>query len=219
MFTDPVNTYGIAFVRAGAVPNSDGQLPVEVYVDSTANIATQWTAISGTTMKFSAGTFSGVWVLWALPYKNGCVATNLLNDNTTQILSGTPSGAAIFAVPSAEHTRTIALAAGTTYANVPVAPGYNAISSGPTAAFTIDGLAGGHDGMIVYLKNLVAQQMILSNSDAGAAAGNKFIFPNAANISTSATVKKGTIALIYDKNLDSGNGAWTLLSDANIVYS
>ncbi len=219
-FQDPISTFAIAFIRAGAVPNNVGQYPVEIYTDNTTNIAAQ-IVVLGTGGAFTGGTFSGVSVRSWLPFANGCVVNNTNNDSTTQIISGTPSASWTGGTPGLTGETLILSTSGmvldTDNDNVAVVATVNRIT-GPSGDFVISGLAGGRDGMVVILKNETAHKMTLQNNDADSAAGNKFIFPNGDDITTNATDVAGSIALIYDQTLASGAGAWTTLNDSNIVY-
>ncbi len=67
--------------------------------------------------------------------------------------------------------------------------------SGPSAAFTISGLAGGYDGKIVTLYNSTAQNMTIANASASSSAANRILTLTGANITTTGT---GTVTLQYD---------------------
>jgi hypothetical protein len=67
--------------------------------------------------------------------------------------------------------------------------------TGPTAAFTITGIAGGQDGKIVFLYNTTAQNMTIANESASSSAANRILTMSGANESTTTT---GNVTLIYD---------------------
>jgi hypothetical protein len=73
--------------------------------------------------------------------------------------------------------------------------GYSFIRiAGPTAAFSLTGLSGGVDGKIVILYNTTAQNMTISNDNAGSAAGNRIYTLTGAALATTGT---GSITMIY----------------------
>ena len=67
--------------------------------------------------------------------------------------------------------------------------------TGPTAAFTITGLAGGTDGRIILLTNATTQIMTIANSNAGSLSANQIFTGNGANV---AIGSKGSIMLVYN---------------------
>ncbi len=66
--------------------------------------------------------------------------------------------------------------------------------TGPTAAFTINGIAGGYDGKIVILYNTTGSNMTIGNNASGTAA-NSILTLTGTAISTTGT---GCVTLIYD---------------------
>jgi hypothetical protein len=67
--------------------------------------------------------------------------------------------------------------------------------TGPNAAFSITGIAGGQDGKIVILYNTTAQNMTIANNNANSLAGNRIYTMTGLD---EATVGTGNITLIYD---------------------
>ncbi len=53
---------------------------------------------------------------------------------------------------------------------------------GPSAAFTIRGIAGGERGRLVFLRNTVAFNMTLANENAGSTAANRIITQTGADV-------------------------------------
>ncbi len=76
--------------------------------------------------------------------------------------------------------------------------------TGPTAAFTVTGVAGGVDGQILRIENTTAQNMTISHSSASSTAGNRIYSPSGSDV-----VLKGqnsSAELIYDAT----NTQWVL---------
>jgi hypothetical protein len=68
--------------------------------------------------------------------------------------------------------------------------------TGPTAPFSIGGVAGGTGGQVLMLRNTVAFQMTLNNMDAGSLAANQIVTPTGGNINCSVAT------LVYDDTSD-----------------
>lgn len=67
--------------------------------------------------------------------------------------------------------------------------------TGPTAAFTIRGIAGGYDGRMLVLVNTTTQNMSFANDNAGSTAGNRILTNTGGTLTTAGT---GSAILIYD---------------------
>jgi hypothetical protein len=66
--------------------------------------------------------------------------------------------------------------------------------TGPSAAFSVTGLANGQDGRMLILYNSTSQAMTISNESASSTAANRILTMTGANI---VTVGTGTVTLIY----------------------
>lgn len=69
--------------------------------------------------------------------------------------------------------------------------------TGPTAAFTVTGLAGGQDGKVLVLYNTTNQAMSIANENAGSAANNRIRTQSGSDLVTPA-VNGATVTLIYN---------------------
>lgn len=69
--------------------------------------------------------------------------------------------------------------------------------TGPDAAFTITGIAGGQDGKVLILFNATIQNMTIANLSASSAAANRIVTMTGAD---RATTEDGTVTLIYDSD-------------------
>lgn len=67
--------------------------------------------------------------------------------------------------------------------------------AGPSAAFTIRGIAGGYDGRIVVLINTTTQNMSFANNGGGSAVANRILTNTGGTLTTAGT---GSAMLIYD---------------------
>ena len=65
--------------------------------------------------------------------------------------------------------------------------------TGPAAAFTITGIAGGNNGQILRIVNTTAQNMMIANNSASSAAGNRICSSTGADI----TLKAKYFSRIY----------------------
>lgn len=68
--------------------------------------------------------------------------------------------------------------------------------SGPTATFTIRGIAGGERGRLVFIRNTTAYDMDIANENAGSTAANRIITQTGADL-TSSTGPSSAV-LLYD---------------------
>jgi len=115
-------------------------------------------------------------------------------DATGQDAAIGPSGPAFFATGLGRITP-VALAANTNdYAPAGFAAA-QVVRISSTAAFNLTGLAGGAAGRLVALINVGANNITLTNQDAGSAAANRFSLPGAASVVLGAN---GSIELWYD---------------------
>ena len=96
-----------------------------------------------------------------------------------------------------------------TNANIPVGDYSFFRITGPTAAFSISGIAGGSDGRIVTIYNTTTQAMTIVN-DAGSGTNNRIFTLTGANITTPAA--NSAIQLQYNANVN----RWLLVSGQNI---
>lgn len=125
-------------------------------------------------------------------YLNGSGATNLTVTNLTA--TGTLSLGGIVQFPQATST---SLANGN---NAAVSPGsgvYLKLLSGPTGAFSINGISGGASGRLLYIQNGTGQTMTIANdSGVDPTAANRIYTGRAADLAV--TNGNFIVTLIYD---------------------
>jgi hypothetical protein len=121
------------------------------------------------------------------------------NSNSIQIayVDGTPSLTATLVLK--EATLSLSNSANN---NVVVSGGDFFIISGPTAAFSITGIAGGTTGRMIIIHNQTAQRMTISNESASSTAANRIYTGTAADITTAASAgSTGSVTLVYSSTL------------------
>lgn len=82
-----------------------------------------------------------------------------------------------------------------------------AIISGPTAAFTISGIAGGADGRVLIIINNVAQNLTFENENGGSAAANRITTSTGGDVATTAA---GYAILVYNGT----TSRWNLIASS-----
>lgn len=98
--------------------------------------------------------------------------------------------------------------------NLAVAATYNTIVPTTTGSFSVTGFAGsGVNGtvLIVSYPGNSTDDMTLVNASSASAAGNR-IFTNTG--SDIVTTDAGSVTMVYDTTLDSGNGGWRVIAAA-----
>jgi hypothetical protein len=185
----------IGFIRLG---NPSGRL--EIYTDPTsANVDTQATALANL-QKFSAGTFSGVAVEYAVLYPD-CDVSNFKNDRSTHIVSGKPDDPPIVgsAVPSPGGILTLkpagmAITAGNND-NLPLPDGSYVRIFGAGSAAAIRGIVAGKPGRVLVMLNVTGQAVTFKYEDSGSVAANRIHTSDGAD---KATTAEGNITMVYD---------------------
>lgn len=192
-----IRANAIMFWRANAAV---GSLP-EYYTDATAGtVDTQATAIASGG-KFTGGTFSGVYVRFAIKL-TGALMNNTLNDSSTHPnAAGTPtviwgaldqSQSTLIQFPT---TELVLANSGNDDLDVSNHNFWNV--TGPSGTFTISGFEAPSDGSAQLLKlwNLTSQTMQLLNNNSGSAVGNRIITGTGG---TREVVGNGSVELVYD---------------------
>lgn len=211
MFTDPISTNAIAYVLPG-----NATTYIYALADSAA-VDTEATTIS-TTGAFSDGTV----IAWAQKHA-GIEVNNLLNDVTTQLITrGTvtalwgndPNVNAYSPGPQnlvfAKVVLAPVLATGKAN-NVGVFNTYNQIVPTTSGNFSLTGMVCGapqKDGFCVIIAYYGTDVMTIVNDSSDSAAGNKIFTATGADV---VMTGRGNAMLVYDANLDSGDGGWNLV--------
>jgi len=192
-----VRANAIMFWRANAAQGS----MAEYFTDADPSVvATQVTAV-GTTGKFSAGTFSGVYVQMALSL-TGSVMTNTLNDRSTRAIAAGEAAVIWGAIDQSLATEIqfpvselILANSGNDDLDVAYHNFWNV--SGPSTTFTISGFAAPSNGGATVLKlwNLTSQTMQLLNNNSGSTVGNRIITGTGG---TREVVGNGSVEFVYD---------------------
>lgn len=91
----------------------------------------------------------------------------------------------------------------------PDGSGYEVTNTG-ASAINFTGIAGGVHGEVLLIRNITPDFNVrLQHDDGNSTLGNRFILPSA-NQWTMNFVS--SVYIIYDENLDGGNGAWHVLN-------
>jgi copper(I)-binding protein len=180
-------TTGLSEIHFGDSDTDAGKLSYDNATDTftlTAGTADVFTASA--TALTATGTFG---ITGATTVTGNCTVTDTVDTDTLVL------GTAAMALGDAD--------------NDDVAdPGCSvAIISGPTAAFTISGIAGGADGRVLFIINNVAQNLTFENENGGSAAANRITTSTGANVVTTAA---GYAILVYNGT----TSRWNLIASS-----
>ena len=90
--------------------------------------------------------------------------------------------------------------------NVVIASSFVTVLSGPTAGFSIGGIAGGNDGQIVTIWSQINQTMTVNDNDGGSSVGNKIRTSTLGNIACG-----GTFFSWFTVQFSTSNNTWILM--------